>query len=90
MLGRPRAMDGSADLKWRYMQSRAGGRGGLGGPRTGPQGRMLNGFGRNANIPYNWAVTAAKVAVPRYHYDGGPQVNRQLKKFDTYFCVYFS
>ena len=62
-LFRPRAMDGSADLKWRLYQSRRGTSG------TG-RGRNLPGFsgGYNSNIPYNSWSSATDIRVPRLEY----------------------
>jgi len=94
-------MDGSADLRWRFMESRpskvvAGQRRPSdtnGGPRDGPQGRMITGFGGQTgfkrpssfsvkesanNILYNHSVSKGKVLVPRYHYDGGPQLTKTI------------
>jgi len=101
LVGRARAMDGSADLRWRFMESRpsevvAGQRRPSetnGGPRDGPQGRMITGFGGQTgfkrpssfsvkesanNILYNHSVSKGKVLVPRYHYDGGPQLTKTI------------
>lgn len=96
MLGRPRGMDGSADLRWRNMQQRTRpfvsssvvAQESDGGPRQGPQGRMISGlfeqsFARQPSsfsvkstgsnrIPYNHAWSKDVVSVPRYHYNGGP------------------
>ena len=60
-LFRPRAMDGSADLKWRLYQSRRGTSG-------SGRGRNLPGFsgGYNSNIPYNSWSSATDIRVPRY------------------------
>jgi len=101
LVGRARAMDGSADLRWRFMESRpsevvAGQHRQSdtnGGPRDGPQGRMITGFGGQtgfkrpssfsvkesaSNILYNHSVSKGKVLVPRYHYDGGPQLTKTI------------
>ena len=54
-------MDGSADLKWRYYQSR-------GGRRGSPEGRMMSGFaaGYNSKIPYNSWSSPTDIRVPRF------------------------
>ena len=67
-------MDGSADLKWRYYQSRTGSSA-RGGSRTSPEGRMLSGFVsgpvssrhlvHNNNIPYNSWKSPTDIRVPR-------------------------
>ena len=71
---RPRAMDGSADLKWRYFQSRGGSRGASKGGsriktsmRGSPEGRMMSGFlaGYNSKIPYNSWKSPTDIRVPR-------------------------
>jgi len=82
MVGRPRAMDGSADLKWRFYQSRGHTRGGQ-MPARGRgkgDGRMLPGFsaGYNSNIPYNSWSSARDIRVPRYFYDGGPDLTSTI------------
>lgn len=78
LVARSRALDGSADLKWRPVS--------LGGPRTASHGRSL--FRTlwssslttlppaifNKNIKYNYAVNKKKVSIPNYHYDGGPEM----------------
>lgn len=73
MLGRPRAMDGSADLKWRLYQSRRGTSG-------SGRGRNLPGFsgGYNSKIPYNSWSSATDIRVPRYFYDGGPDLTSTI------------
>jgi len=82
MVGRPRAMDGSADLKWRFYQSRKETRGGQlpGRGRSKGDGRMLPGFsaGYNSNIPYNSWSSARDIRVPRYFYDGGPDLTSTI------------
>ena len=64
---RPRAMDGSADLKWRYYQSRGGSR------RGSPEGRMMSGFssGYNSKIPYNSWSSPRDIRVPRLDWISG-------------------
>jgi hypothetical protein len=101
LVGRARAMDGSADLRWRFLESRpsevVSGHHVTseehGGPRDGPQGRMITGFGGQTgfkrpssfsvkesgnNILYNHSVSKGNVLVPRYHYDGGPQLTKTI------------
>lgn len=101
LVGRARAMDGSADLRWRFLESRPSEvvsdhyiRPEVnGGPRDGPQGRMITGFGGQTgykrpssfsvketanNILYNHSVSKGNVLVPRYHYDGGPQLTKTI------------
>ena len=67
---RPRAMDGSADLKWRYFQSRGGSGGGSrtkSSMRGSPEARMMSGFlaGYNSKIPYNSWKSPKDIRVPR-------------------------
>jgi len=101
MVGRARAMDGSADLRWRFLEKET--RKALpdqhvvahnsGGPRNGPQGRMINGFNSQSiskqpssfsvnslpnDILYNHSKSKDRVLVPRYHYDGGPQLTTTI------------
>jgi len=83
MMGRPRAMDGSADLKWRYYQSRGGRRGGTrpgSSTRGSGEARMLSGFqaGYNNKIPYNSWKSPTDIRVPRYFYDGGPDLTSTI------------
>jgi len=101
LVGRARAMDGSADLRWRFLESRPSEvvsnhyvrQDDNGGPRDGPQGRMITGFGGQSgykrpssfsiketknNIRYNHSVSKGGVLVPRYHYDGGPQLTKTI------------
>jgi len=88
LVGRPRAMDGSADLRWRFMQSRG----------RQAEGRMIEGFGSNRksvsmqpvsssfsvlsrpspSIPYSHYTSKGVVSVPRYHYNGGPAVTSTI------------
>jgi len=88
LVGRPRAMDGSADLRWRFMQSRG----------RQAEGRMIEGFGSNRKsvsmqpvsssfnvlsrpssaIPYSHYTSKGVVSVPRYHYNGGPAVTSTI------------
>jgi len=88
LVGRPRAMDGSADLRWRFMQSRG----------RQAEGRMIEGFGSNrksvsmqpvsssfsvlsrpsSSIPYSHYTSKGGVSVPRYHYNGGPAVTSTI------------
>ncbi|XP_023339722.1 uncharacterized protein LOC111709971 [Eurytemora carolleeae] len=86
MVARPRAMDGSADLRWRYMQS------GQDSNLKVPQGRMLSGFPvaktsgdtsftsrkHDNSIHYNYALSKDVVSVPVYHYNGGPHVTTTI------------
>jgi len=87
LVARARAMDGSADLRWRFMESSADRR------SDGPQGRMISGFGTSSSrgrtssfsvkpvrngIRYNHSVSKNGVLVPRYHYDGGPQLTKSI------------
>ena len=61
-------MDGSADLKWRYYQSRGGSRIGSGRGKS-PEGRMMSGFvaaGYNSKIPYNSWKSPTDIRVPRF------------------------
>ena len=68
-------MDGSADLKWRYYQSRTGSSRSRGGSRSSPEGRMMTGFlsgssssrhlAYNNNIPYNSWKSPTDIRVPR-------------------------
>ena len=60
-------MDGSADLKWRYYQSRGGSRS-QNSRRGSPEGRMMSGFaaGYNSKIPYNSWKSPTDIRVPRY------------------------
>jgi len=101
LVGRPRAMDGSADLRWRFLESRPSAvvsdhiitADDNGGPRKGPQGRMITGFNGQSglarpssfsvkstlsNILYNHSSSKDRVIVPRYHYDGGPQLTTTI------------
>ena len=63
-------MDGSADLKWRYYQSRGGSRIGSGRGKS-PEGRMMTGFMSsrdqvyNNRIPYNSWKSPTDIRVPR-------------------------
>ena len=72
MYFRPRAMDGSADLKWRYYQSRGGGRSrsqSQTSRRGSPEARMMSGFaaaGYNSKIPYNSWSSPTDIRVPRF------------------------
>ena len=65
-------MDGSADLKWRYYQSRGGTRSGgraRSSLRGSPEGRMMSGFvaaGYNSKIPYNSWKSPTDIRVPRF------------------------
>lgn len=82
LVARSRALDGSADLKWRPVS--------LGGPRTASHGRSL--FRTlwssslttlppslfNKNIKYNYAMSKKKVSIPKYHYDGGPEMTSTI------------
>lgn len=86
LVARPRAMDGSADLRWRFMQSR--------GRHAG--GRMIGGFKASrgeveqrpgtssfsvkskTSIPYSHWTSKEVVAVPRYNYNGGPSVTSSI------------
>jgi hypothetical protein len=79
LVARARALDGSADLRWRPQS--------LGEPRNGPQGRSLfnNLLGKptktpviNRNIRYNHANSKLKVRIPKYHYDGGPEMTSTI------------
>ena len=95
--GRVRAMDGSADLRWRSLERRPSKiisdhrikTEDDGGPRDGPQGRMITGFGGSSclsqpssfsgksalsKIPYNHSISKERVLVPRYHYNRGPKL----------------
>ena len=97
--GRARSMVGSVDLWWR---SQGGSEIILdqhfktdddGGPRNGPQGRMITGFGGSSSlsqpssfsvkttlskIPYNHSISKERVLVPRYHYNGGPKMTSMI------------
>ena len=92
MVARARAMDGSADLKWRTrdrfllkpLEV-------VGGPRSHGQGRSLS-FGTESvkkteptlsskmryNIRYNHAITKTGVTIPRYYYKGGPDLTHTI------------
>lgn len=79
LVARSRALDGSADLKWRPVS--------LGGPRTVSRGRSLFTSQRqvtqpkeviNNNIKYNYAMSKKKVTIPNYHYDGGPEMTSTI------------
>ena len=64
-------MDGSADLKWRYYQSRGGARAGTSSHtsrRGSPEARMMSGFaaGYNSKIPYNSWKSPTDIRVPRF------------------------
>jgi len=78
MVARARSMDGSADLKWRFYQSRDGisSR----GNRNKGNGRMLSGFrsGYNGNIPYNSWSSPTEIRTPKYFYDGGPDLTSTI------------
>ena len=86
LVARSRALDGSADLKWRPVS--------LGGPRRS-SGRSLfrNLLPKssklsqklpkamtffNRNIKYNYAKNKKKVQIPKYHYDGGPEMTSTI------------
>ena len=60
-------MDGSADLKWRYYQSRGGSRTKT-SRRGSPEARMMSGFtaGYNSKIPYNSWSSPTEIRVPRF------------------------
>ena len=79
LVARSRALDGSADLKWRPVS--------LGGPRNAAQGRSL--FRSlwistlpptvvNKKIKYNFAKSKKTVKIPQYHYDGGPEMTSTI------------
>jgi len=77
LVARSRALDGSADLKWRPVS--------LGGPRTAGQGRslfrnkkMLPPAVVNKRIKYNFAKSKKTVQIPQYHYDGGPEMTSTI------------
>jgi len=97
LLGRARAMDGSADLRWRLLERTSNpmdsDHHNNGGPRNGPQGRMITGFASQSgmtqpssfsvnsppnNIHYNHSKSKDRVLVPRYHYDGGPKLTTTI------------
>ena len=78
LVARARSLDGSADIKWRPVS--------LGGPRSS-QGRSL--FKSimtptlppsivNKEIKYNFAKNKKKVQIPKYHYDGGPEMTSTI------------
>ena len=94
-------MDGSADLRWRSLERRPSEIISVhqiktyddGGPRNGPQGRMITGFGGSSSlsqpssfsvkttlskIPYNHSISKERVLVPRYHYTGGPKLTSMI------------
>ena len=60
-------MDGSADLKWRYYQSRGGSRTKT-SRRGSPEARMMSGFsaGYNSKIPNNSWSSPTDIRVPRF------------------------
>lgn len=62
LVARARAMDGSADIKWRRRNY---------GPKTRsvPQGRSLD-LGKNNRVVYSHARQASGVRTPVYHLDG--------------------
>jgi hypothetical protein len=71
LVARARAMDGSADLKWRRLKS------------ASPQARSIGSLfdvgdaaiavnAVNARIKYNHATSKSSVSIPQYYYDGGP------------------
>ena len=101
LVGRARGMDGSADLRWRFLENRPSEvvsnryvkLENNGGPRQGPQGRMITGFAgqssfqrpnsftiksTKSNIIYNHAVSKENVIVPHYHYGGGPKLTKMI------------
>ena len=78
LVARARSLDGSADIKWRPVS--------LGGPRSS-QGRslfksiMTPTFAPsiiNKEIKYNFAKNKKKVQIPKYHYDGGPEMTSTI------------
>ena len=78
LVARARALDGSADLKWRPKS--------LGGPRTSNGRSLFSAFTTptlppsliNKDIKYNFAKSKKKVQIPKYHYDGGPEMTSTI------------